>query len=117
VEEEKKVDRLLNVGANAVSGDTGADSKWLPAHVELLRGLRVILWPDSDPLNSKGIRPGEQYIANAAAAIRTLEPGADIRVVRPFAVDGVPDGSKRDVCDWTGNADSLGELAASAQAL
>jgi AAA domain len=105
VEGEKKVDRLRELGAVAVSGDTGHTSKWLPAHAESLRGLRVILWPDSD-------LHGEKYIAAAAEAIRAVEPGADIRAVRPF---GPPDGGKgRDVCDWTGNEEHLAELAASA---
>ncbi|MGH6800711.1 MAG: hypothetical protein ACRECZ_04720, partial [Methylocella sp.] len=103
VEGEKKVDRLKELGAIAVSGDCGASSKWLPSHAELLRGSRVILWPDSD-------EPGESYIANAAAAIRAVNPDADIRAVRPF---GLPNGAKgKDVCDWTGDVAALAELAA-----
>jgi hypothetical protein len=106
VEGEKKVDRLRALGAVAVCGDTGASSKWLPMHAEALRGLRVILWPDSD-------EPGEKYIANAATAILAADPHADIRVVRPF---GLPKGAKgQDVCDWDGDASDLVELAASAK--
>src|SRR5262249_39058068 len=65
------------------------------------------LVPDSD-------EPGERYIANAAKVIRAENPGADIRVVRPF---GKPNGSKgRDVCDWKGTSEDLVRLAASAVA-
>jgi len=63
VEGEKKVDRIAELGMNAVCGDSGADSKWLPQHAELLCGRQIILWPDSDAT-------GERYIAKAAAAIR-----------------------------------------------
>src|SRR5208283_4807285 len=106
VEGEKKVDRIAELGMLAVSGDTGESSKWLPAHAELLRGRQIILWPDSD-------EPGEKYIANAAAAIRAEDPGADIRVVRPF---GPPNGSKgKEVCDWQGDAADLVALSESAE--
>jgi RecA-family ATPase len=106
VEGEKKVDRLRELGAVAVSGDTGHSSKWLPAHAELLCGLPIILWPDSD-------EAGEVYVANAAAAILAMDQGAELRVVRPF---GPPSGGKgKDICDWSGDAAALAELAASAQ--
>jgi AAA domain/CHC2 zinc finger len=106
VEGENKVDRMRELGAIAVCGDTGAKSKWLPAHVELLKGLRIILWPDSD-------EPGEKYIANAAAAILAEDPSTDIRIVRPF---GLPNGAKGlDVCDWEGDAETLARLAEGAE--
>ena len=104
VEGEKKVDRLRELGVIAVSGDSGSSSKWLPAHADLLRGLPIILWPDSD-------EPGEKYAARAADCLRNS--AASLRVVRPF---GPPNGAKgRDVCDWTGNAENLATLAASAE--
>ena len=104
VEGEKKVNRLRELGAIAVSGDSGASSKWLPAHADLLRGLNVVLWPDSD-------EPGEKYAARAAYCLRNS--AASLRVVRPF---GPPNGAKgRDVCDWTGSADDLAALAAGAE--
>jgi AAA domain len=107
VEGEKKVERLRELRATAVSLDSGAKSKWLPSHAALLRGLRIILWPDSD-------EAGEKYVANASAAILACDPFADIRVVRPF---GPPNGSKgKDVCNWEGNAEDLNRLAASAEA-
>jgi hypothetical protein len=107
VEGERKCDRLRELGVVAVSGDSGAKSKWTREHAELLRGLRIIFWPDSD-------KPGEKYISNAAGAIRGVNPAADIRVVRPF---GPPSGEKgKDVCNWSGNADDLIELAAGAKA-
>ncbi len=104
VEGEKMVDRLRELGAVAVSGDTGYESKWLPSHANLLRNLQIILWPDSDA-------PGEEYAAKAA---RCLNGSAtSFRVVRPF---GKPNGAKgRDVCDWHGNADDLAALAAGAE--
>jgi putative DNA primase/helicase len=96
VEGEKKVDRLRELGAVAVSGDSGSSSKWLPSHSDLLRGLQVILWPDSD-------EPGEKYISRAAACLQGS--AASLRVVRPF---GLPNGAKGlDVCDWKGNAEDL----------
>jgi len=102
VEGEKKVDRLRELGAAGVSLDAGANSEWLPEHAKVLRGLRVILWPDSDAL-------GEGYVARAAAEIRTEDPHADVRIVRPF---GLPNGEKgRDVCDWKGDRDALARLA------
>ena len=105
-EGEKKVDRLRELGTTAISLDAGAKSKWLPAHAKLLRGLQIILWPDSD-------EPGEGYVAHAAAAIRDENPRADIRVVRPF---GAPNGQKgRDICDWKGNAADLAVLASDAR--
>lgn len=105
VEGEKKVDKLQKLGFAAVSLDSGAQSKWLPDHAALLRGLKVILWPDSD-------QPGEEYIAAAAKAIMADDPRSDIRVVRPF---GSPNGAKgRDVCDWTGGAAQLAKMAADA---
>ncbi|PNE11945.1 MAG: hypothetical protein CR217_06065 [Beijerinckiaceae bacterium] len=104
VEGEKMVNRLRELGAAAVSGDSGFESKWLPAHAGLLRGLSVVLWPDSD-------EPGEKYAANAAKCLKGS--AASLRVVRPF---GKPNGAKgRDVCDWTGNADDLAELVAGAE--
>jgi putative DNA primase/helicase len=104
VEGEKKVDRLRELGAAAVSGDSGSSSKWLPAHADLLRGLAIILWPDSD-------EPGEKYAARAAGCLRNS--AASLKVVRPF---GPPNGAKgRDVCDWTGNADDLAALTAGAE--
>jgi hypothetical protein len=104
VEGEKKVDRLRELGAVAVSGDSGFSSKWLPAHADLLRGLPVILWPDSD-------EPGEGYIARAATCL--TGSAASVRIVRPF---GLPNGTKgRDVCDWKGNANDLAALADDAE--
>src|SRR5262249_42233473 len=98
VEGEKQVLRMRELGAIAVCGGNAATSKWLPAHAALLRGLHVMLWPDSDT-------PGETYVANAAAAIRAEDANADIRIVRPF---GLPNGSKGlDVCDWEGDAEAL----------
>jgi archaellum biogenesis ATPase FlaH len=106
VEGERKVDRLRELGAIAVSADAGASSRWRPEHAKLLRGLRIVMWPDSDS-------PGEAYIANAAAALRAEDPDADIRIVRPF---GPPNGGKgRDVCDWEGDANALARLADSAE--
>jgi hypothetical protein len=107
VEGENKVDRLAELGAVAVSQDAGAKSRWLPDHARLLRGRRIILWPDSDA-------PGEGYIANAAAAIRADDTNADIRVVRPFPP--AARGEKgRDVCDWRGDAAALAALVAGAE--
>jgi hypothetical protein len=78
VEGEKKVDALRErYGAIAVSGDSGAGSKWLPEHARLLCGHPVIFWPDNDG-------PGEQYTLRAAAVIRAENPDADLRIVRPF---------------------------------
>jgi putative DNA primase/helicase len=103
VEGEKKVDRLRELGAIAVSADSGAESKWLPSHAELLRGLTIILWPDSD-------EPGEKYIARAAICLNGH--AASIRIVRPF---GKPNGGKGlDVCDWKGGPDELAKLAETA---
>jgi hypothetical protein len=106
VEGEKKVERIRELGAVAVSGDSGFSSKWLPAHADLLRGLHVVLWPDSD-------EPGEKYISRAADCLKNS--AASIKVVRPF---GTPNGAKgRDVCDWHGNAEDLAALTAGDQAL
>jgi hypothetical protein len=107
VEGEKKVEALRARGAIAVSGDTGAQSKWLPEHARLLRGRPVIFWPDSDS-------PGEGYIARAAAAIQAENPGADLRVVRPFPT--AAEGEKgRDVCDWVGGDEDFAALIESAK--
>jgi hypothetical protein len=107
VEGEKKVEALRAFGAIAVSGDTGADSKWLPEHARLLCGHPVIFWPDSDA-------PGEGYFARAAAAISAENPSAVLRVVRPFPM--AAKGEKgRDVCDWTGSAKQFAALVASAK--
>jgi hypothetical protein len=106
VEGEKQVERLRQLGAIAVSGDTGAKSKWLPEHARLLRGLPIVLWPDSD-------EAGERYVANAAAAVLAKDAVADIRIVRPF---GPPNGSKGlDVCDWAGDADELQKIIEEAE--
>ena len=106
VEGENKVDRLAQFGAVAVSCDTGAESNWLPSHAEQLRGRPIVLWPDSD-------EAGENYVRNAAAAIRSSHPQADIRIVRPF---GLPNGKKgKDVCDWNGDKVALAELVRAAQ--
>ncbi|MCI0465750.1 MAG: hypothetical protein L0Y57_01910 [Beijerinckiaceae bacterium] len=105
VEGEAKVDRLRELGAVGVCCDSGSNSKWLPSHAELLRGLPVILWPDSD-------EPGEKYVAAAADAVRKDNHGADIRIVRPF---GPPNGTKGlDVCDWQGDDAALVRVAGSA---
>jgi RecA-family ATPase len=102
-EGEKKVHRLRELGAFAVCGDDAATSKWLPAHAALLRGLEIVLWPDSD-------WQGEKYVANAAQCLDGH--AASLRVVRPF---GLPNGSKGlDVCDWKGDADALVKLVESA---
>jgi hypothetical protein len=55
VEGEKKVDRLRELGAVAVSADSGASSKWLPPHADLLRGLQIILWPEGSKLERRCI--------------------------------------------------------------
>ena len=104
VEGEKKVDRLRELGAAAVSADSGSSSKWLPEHADLLRGLNVVLWPDSDA-------PGEKYAARAADCLK--DSAASLKVVRPF---GAPNGTKgRDVCDWHGNAEDIAALVAGAE--
>ena len=105
VKGEAKVDRLRELGEIAVSGDCGATaSKWLPSHAELLRGLDIIFWPDSD-------EAGEIYIANAAKCLQGHV--SSLRVVRPF---GKPNGAKgRDVCDWEGDAEALTKLAENAE--
>jgi hypothetical protein len=96
VEGEKKVDRLFELGSIAVSLDNGASSKWLTSHADALRGLNIVLWPDSDD-------PGEKYVAAAAACIKDV--AASIKIVRPF---GLPNGVKgRDVCDWSGDLSAL----------
>jgi hypothetical protein len=71
----------------------------------LLRGLPVILWPDSD-------EPGEIYIAKAAKCLEGH--AASLRVVRPF---GAPNGKAKglDVCDWQGDAEELGKLVEGAE--
>jgi AAA domain len=107
VEGEKKVEALRALGSIAVSGDAGAQSKWLPEHARLLRGCPVIFWPDSDA-------PGEQYIANAAAAIRAENFGTDLRVVRPFPMAAKAE-KGLDVCDWTGSAKEFAALIESAK--
>ena len=107
VEGENKVEALRRLGAVAVSGDTGAESKWLPDHARLLRGRPIIFWPDSDD-------PGEKYIANAAAAIRADDPDADPRVVRPFPRAAKGEKGK-DVCDWRGDAAALAALVEKAE--
>jgi RecA-family ATPase len=107
VEGENKVDRLAELGAVAVSADAGAKSRWLADHAKMLSRRRIILWPDSD-------EPGENYISNAAAAIRADNPDADIRVVRPFP--RASQGEKgRDVCDWRGDVAALAAIAAGAE--
>jgi putative DNA primase/helicase len=104
VEGEKMVERLRGLGAVAVSGDTGESSKWLPAYAELLRGIDIVLWPDSDEV-------GENYIASAAKCLNGH--AARLRVVRPF---GRPNGAKGlDVCDWNGGPDDLKALVATAE--
>jgi Protein of unknown function (DUF3987) len=67
----------------------------------------VIFWPDSDA-------PGQEYMARAAAAIRAENPGADLRVVRPFPM--AAQGKKgRDVCDWVGGNEDFAALIESAK--
>src|SRR5262249_2909323 len=104
VEGEKQVDRLRALGFKAVSADSGHSSPWRQEYAELLRGLAVILWPDSDVV-------GEKYIAAAAACLNGH--AASIRVMRPF---GLPNGGKGlDVCDWRGNAEELAQLIEGAE--
>jgi putative DNA primase/helicase len=104
VEGEKKVDRLRALGAVAVSGDTGAKSKWLPSHAQLLRGIDIIFWPDSD-------EPGERYIEAAARCLNGH--AASLHVLRPF---GPPDGRKgRDICDWEGGPAEFAALVEGAE--
>jgi hypothetical protein len=107
VEGENKVDRLVELGAVAVSQDAGAKSRWLADHAKPLRGRRIILWPDSD-------QAGEGYIYNAAAIIRDDDRNADIRVVRPFPAAATGEKGK-DVCDWLGDAAALLALADGAE--
>jgi hypothetical protein len=106
VEGEKKVDRLRELGAIAVCADSGAQSKWLPSHAALLRGLDVLLWPDSD-------KAGEKYAENAVSCLK--DSAASIRIVRPF---GPPNGGSKglDVCDWSGGGAELLALVAKAEA-
>jgi 5S rRNA maturation endonuclease (ribonuclease M5) len=104
VEGEKQVDRLRQLGFVAVSADSGHSSPWRQEYAELLRGLHVILWPDSDA-------PGEKYIENAVACIK--DTAASIKVVRPL---GLPNGSKGlDVCDWRGDSQALVRLIETAE--
>jgi CHC2 zinc finger len=98
VEGEKKVDRLAELGAAAVSTDR-ARADWLPEQARLLRGLGVILWPDF----------GEKL----AAAILAECPGIEIRIIRPFGLPNC-EAKGKDVCDWQGGPGELQALIDSA---
>jgi putative DNA primase/helicase len=106
VEGEKCCDALTRLGALALSGDTGADSRWTDDHARLLQGRRIVLWPDNDVA-------GERYAANAVAAIRALDPRAQLHVIR---IPDLPEGG--DCADWVsagGTAEQLVRLAREAQ--
>jgi len=102
VEGEKKVDELRRRGFVAVSGDSGANSKWTPEHGQLLSGFKIILWPDSDDI-------GEKYISSAVKVIKDASPDTTIKVIRPFP-SAAPGEKGKDVCDWTGSNDELKAL-------
>lgn len=107
VEGEKKVDKLRELGVIAVSGDSGANSKWSAAHGKLLAHCNIVLWPDSDGA-------GDKYISEAAKAIQDARvnscvSGVYIKIVRPFPA--AHQGEKgRDVCDWRGGPEELKAL-------
>lgn len=61
-EGEKDVDTLIRLGYTAVSLPDGADSRWLEAYGERLRGRNVYILPDND-------EPGRKYASMIAGKL------------------------------------------------
>jgi hypothetical protein len=85
VEGEKAADALASVYPAVAGTVTGAESTPGPEALEVLRGRRVILWPDADP-------PGRAHMERVAEAV--LCRASEVRV---FEWKGAPD--KGDAAD------------------
>src|SRR5215208_4138578 len=84
-EGEKATDALANVYPAVVGTVTGAESTPGPEALEVLRGRRVVLWPDND-------RPGRAHMERVAEALQGT--ASEVRI---FEWKGAPD--KGDAAD------------------
>jgi len=97
VEGEKDADRLGELGLVSTTNVTGAGS-WLPHYAEQLRGCRVTIVADNDPVGRQHARDVAASVATAAASVVTVVPryGKDISELLDLgwgldAVDPLPE--------------------------
>jgi hypothetical protein len=99
VEGEKKANALDEFEEPAVSSPLGADkggTKMLQIDWSILANLSCLFWPDFDPFDKDGDRPGEVYMKNLATHL------GGVFDVTPYWIDvdklGLPE--KGDVVDF-----------------
>lgn len=85
-EGEKATDAILAAGLPALGTVTGANSAPGGAALEVVRGRRVVLWPDNDD-------PGRRHMQKISAALANVASS-----VRIFAPEGAPVGG--DAVEW-----------------
>jgi KaiC/GvpD/RAD55 family RecA-like ATPase len=87
---------LLPVGWAATTSPGGATAAgradWSP-----VAGRRVLLWPDNDPPDPKGVSPGAAYAASVLEIVGRLEPACECYRIDPGSL-GLPD--KGDAVDF-----------------
>jgi len=109
VEGEKVVDGLhqLRIVATTSPGGAGSAGRadWTP-----LAGKRLYLWPDCDPPDEHGKRPGIDHMRDVAEIVTRLRPPCDVRWIDPDAL-GLP--PKADALDYIA---SLGDGVDTAEA-
>jgi hypothetical protein len=105
VEGEKDADRLASLGLVATTNPHGA-GKWRPEYGDVLRGRRVVVLPDNDPVGRAHARDVVADLLGKAAEVRLLE------------LPGLPEHG--DVSDWLdagGTRPALEELVRELPAL
>jgi len=95
VEGEKDVDRLVGLGAIAVSNPGGA-GKWRDEYSEHLKGRNCVILPDNDQV-------GRDHAIAVAKSL--FGKASEVRILR---LQGIPE--KGDVSDWLDSGNSLDAL-------
>ncbi len=101
VEGEKDADRLAALGLAATTNPGGA-GKWQAAYGAPLRGARVVILPDNDPV-------GRKHAETVARSLVTMRCGAAAEV-RVLELAGLAE--KGDVSDWIAERERAGRTAA-----
>lgn len=98
VEGEKCVEALRGLGFVATTSPGGAGkahkADWSP-----LAGKTIFLWPDADPVNAQGKRPGLDHMRNVQGILDQLDPAPSLRWIDPDTLDLPPKGDAADLID------------------
>ena len=95
-EGEKCVDALARVGIVATTSPAGAGKA---EHCDLspLAGKHVILWPDNDPPDEKGLRTGVAHMRDVQRRLQNVKPRPRISWLDPDGLNLPPKGDAADL--------------------